>query len=309
MNSIPFELKPLTVRAAMDKTVVALGSFDGFHLGHRAIISTAYGLAEKLNASLCVFSFALPPASFAQPNARILLSETNERLCGFGATGADLAVFADFPAVKDMSAQDFIEKVLIGQFKAIATVCGFNFCFGKDRRGTSALLKQYFNENAVCVDAVMHDNAPISSTRIRNLLLDGCVEEAAEMLGSPYSVTLPVSAGRGDGRKLGFPTLNQIPPKNKLIPKNGVYATRTTLPDGRKIPSVSDCGTAPTLDSSGELRVETHMLDTSASLYGKTVKVEFLRRLRDEMVFPSADDLIKQVNADVEAARAIFAKK
>ena len=308
MNSAPFEFKPLTVRAAMDKSVIALGSFDGLHLGHKAIIDTAYNLAECLNASLCVFSFALPPASYANPERRIALSNANERLCRFGAMGADLAIFADFSAIKDMSPEDFVEKMLVGRFNAIATVCGFNFCFGKDRQGTPETLKRYFGENAVCVDAVMHGGAPISSSRIRALIEDGRVDEAAEMLGAPYSITLPVSTGRGDGRKLGFPTLNQVPSENRLIPKFGVYATRTILPDGKKVNSITDCGTAPTLDSRGQVRVETHLLDTSESLYGKNVKVEFLRYLRGEKVFPNADELVGQVSADIEAARAVFAE-
>lgn len=308
MKSAPFEFKPLTVRAAMDKAVIALGSFDGLHLGHKAIIDTAYDLAEQLNASLCVFSFATPPVSHANPHRRILLSDKSERLYRFGAMGADLAIFADFSEIKDMSPEDFIEKMLIGRFNAIATVCGFNFCFGKDRSGTPEVLKRYFGENAVCVDAVMHGDAPISSSRIRALIENGNVEQAAEMLGSPYSIALPVSEGRGDGRKLGFPTLNQFPPENRLVPKFGVYATRTHLPDGRKVLSVTDCGTAPTLDSRQMVRVETHMIDTSANLYGKTVKVEFLRYLRGEMVFPSVDALTRQVNEDIEAARAVFAE-
>lgn len=306
MNALPFEFKPLTVRAAMDKAVIALGSFDGLHLGHKAIIDTAYNLAERLNASLCVFSFALPPASYANPQRRISLNNTDERLCRFGAMGADLAIFADFSAIKDMTPDDFIQKMLVGRFNAIATVCGFNFCFGKDRQGTPETLKQYFGENAVCVDAVMHGGAPISSSRIRALIEDGRVDEAAEMLGAPYSITLPVSTGRGDGRKLGFPTLNQIPSESRLIPKFGVYATRTVLPDGKKVLSITDCGTAPTLDSRGQVRVETHLLDTSANLYGKNVKVEFLRYLRGEQVFPNADALVRQVSADIEAARAVF---
>lgn len=308
MNRPPFELKPLTVRAAMDRTVVALGSFDGLHLGHKAIIRTAYGLAEHLNASLCIFSFDPPPALHAAPQKRILLSDTNEKLNRFAAMGADLVVFADFSAIKDTSAEQFVENILIKRFNAIATVCGFNFRFGKDRLGTPEVLARYFADNAVCVDAVIHADAPISSSRIRNLLENGSVDEAAKMLGSPYSVALPVSKGRGDGKKLGFPTLNQLPPENRLIPKNGVYATQTTLPNGRTVPSVSDCGTAPTLDKRGTVRIETHLLDTSEELYGKTVKVEFLHRLRDEIAFPDADALIAQVNSDISAVREIFEK-
>lgn len=308
MNRPLYELKPLTVRAAMDRTVVALGSFDGIHLGHKAILDTAYALAERLNASLCVFSFDVPPALYGEPQKRILLSNADEKLYRFGAMGADLAVFADFSAIKDMSAEHFIENVLIKRFNAIATVCGFNFHFGKERLGTPELLARYFADNAVCVDAVIHGDAPISSSRIRALLENGFVDEAAKMLGAPYSVTLPVSRGRGDGKKLGFPTLNQLPSKNRLIPKNGVYATQTTLPSGRIVPSVSDCGTAPTLDTSDTVRIETHLLDTNEDLYGKIVKIEFLHRLRDEVTFPNTASLIAQVNSDISAVREIFEK-
>lgn len=308
MTDSPFELKPLTVRAAMGRSVVALGSFDGMHRGHGAIIEAARELAERLTASLCVFSFSLPPASYAQPQKRILLSDTNERLHRFGALGADLVIFADFEELRDMSAEDFVKNVLIGRLGAAATVCGFNFCFGKDRGGSPALLARHFGENAVCVNAVMHGGAPISSSRIRALLEKGEVEEASRLLGAPYSVTLPVLRGRGDGKRLGFPTLNQIPPQNRLMPKFGVYATRTTLPDGRHVPSVSDCGVAPTLDASGVARIETHLLDTSSELYGRSVKVEFLARLRDEAVFPDADALARQIDEDISCARAIFDK-
>lgn len=309
MTSLPIDVRQLSDRASIPKTVVALGCFDGVHLGHRAIISAAATLARRLGAALCVFSFTAPPASYSSNGARILLSDTEERLALFRELGADIAAFADFPTFKDVTAEDFIRCVLIDQCHAVGSVCGFNFRFGKGRGGSPELLSQCFGENALSIDAVMHEGTPISSSRIRSLISDGDIESAALMLGRCYSVALPILKGRGDGKKLGFPTVNQYPPEDRVIPSFGVYATRTTLQDGSTVASVSDVGIAPTIDKSGVPRIETHLIDTCAELYGETVQVEFVKRLRGEMKFPSLDELIKQVNCDIDTARELLAQK
>lgn len=290
----------------LDSTVVALGSFDGMHIGHRAIIDAAVRLASELKATPAVFTFDTIPACHLSATPPSILSNTDERCELLYDAGIAGIFIASFPDLMGMSPEDFINDILIKQCHAEGVVCGFNFKFGKNGSGNIRHLENVFGKNAHCIPAVTVDDAPVSSSRIRNLVTEGNVEDASTLLGRPYSITLPVVHGRHDGTGLGFPTLNQIPESNRVIPAPGVYVTSSRLPDGRRIPSVTNVGSAPTLDPNGSIHFETHLLDSSEDLYDKTVTVEFRRRLRPETTFPDPNSLTRQISSDVEQARLYF---
>lgn len=289
--------------------VLALGSFDGFHLGHRAVIDAAVSLAREINAEPSVFCFDVPPAFFAPGSDLKILGDPDERKKLFADRGITSLFVADFSELRGLDARDFITEVLMGECNAVGVVSGFNFAFGKNRAGTPALLRDYFKDRIITLDPIFHGELPVSSSRIRAALKEGDIRTVSSMLGRPYSIECAVSEGRHDGRKLGFPTLNQHPDAHRAIPEFGVYVTRTYLDNGQAFPSVTDVGLAPTLDNSGKVRLETHILDTVIEGTPKKIRVEFLERIRGEFIFDSTDALTAQIASDSEFARSYFKNK
>ena len=286
--------------------VLALGSFDGLHIGHRAVVNAAVSLAKEINAEPAAFCFDVPPAFYAPGSDLKILGDRNERPALFAERGISSLFVADFSELRGLDARDFITDILIGKCGAIGVVCGFNFAFGKNRAGTPQLLRDYFKERVITLDPIFYADLPVSSSRIRAALKDGDIASASAMLGRYYSITHEVSEGWHDGRKLGFPTLNQHPISERAIPAFGVYVTRTTLDDGRVFPSVTDIGLAPTLDSSGNVRLETHLLNTALDGTPNSIKVEFIERIRGEFKFDSVEDLKTQIAKDSEFAKNYF---
>ena len=288
------------------KRILALGSFDGFHLGHRAVIDAAVSLAKELGAEPAVFCFDVPPACFAPGSDVKVLGDKEDRKELFAARGISSLFVAEFSELRGLDARDFITEILIGECGAIGVVCGFNFAFGKNRAGTPLLLRDYFKDRIITLDPIYFGEHPVSSSRIRAAIKEGDVVLAHRMLGRPYSIKEKVSEGRHDGRKLGFPTLNQFPSEIRSTPAFGVYVTRATLDDGTVYDSVSDVGLAPTLDSSGRVRIETHVLDTVLQETPASIRVEFLERIRGEQVFAGIDELKARIALDVEYAGNYF---
>lgn len=286
--------------------ILALGSFDGLHIGHRAVVDAAVSLAKEINAEPAVFCFDVPPAFFAPNSDLKILGDPNERARLFAERGIASLFVAGFSELRGLDARDFITDVLIERCGAVGVVCGFNFAFGKNRAGTPALLRDYFKERVITLDPIFYEDLPVSSSRIRAALKEGDVACANAMLGRRYSITCIVSSGRKDGRKLGFPTLNQLPPPERAIPAFGVYVTQTTLEDGRCFPSVTDIGLAPTLDTSGTVRLETHILNTSLDTTPSSIKVEFIERIRGEYKFDNIELLKRQIASDTQFAVNYF---
>lgn len=286
--------------------VLALGSFDGFHLGHRAVIDAAVALAKELGAEPAVFCFDIPPACYAPGSTVKILGDKNERKELFAARGISSLFVAGFEELRGLDARDFITEILMKQCGAVGVVCGFNFAFGKNRAGTPLLLRDYFRDCVITLDPIYNGELPVSSSRIRAAITDGEISLATSMLGRYYSITCEVSEGRKDGRKLGFPTINQHPNEKRAIPAHGVYVTKTILPGGQVFPSVTDVGLAPTLDQSGRIRLETHLLDTFIDYSPSSAKVEFIEKIRGEFVFNSIDELKAQIASDVEYAKNYF---
>lgn len=289
-----------------NKRVLALGSFDGFHLGHRAVIDAAVALAKELNAEPAVFCFDIPPACYAPGSKVKILADKDERKALFADRGISSLFVAEFEELRGLDARDFITEILMKECGAIGVVCGFNFAFGKNRAGTPLLLRDYFKDRVISLDPIYNGEQPVSSSRIRAAVIDGDIKLASSMLGRNYAITCEVSEGRKDGRKLGFPTINQHPDEKRAIPAHGVYVTRTLLDNGQAFNSVTDVGLAPTLDMSGRVRLETHLLDTYIDTSPAFARIEFIQRIRGEFVFNNIDELKEQISRDVEYAKNYF---
>ena len=303
MEFVP--LSPSAPAKMPEATVLCLGNFDGVHLAHRTLLLDAMRLRESRypNAACGVLCFHGLASDHLLPSPLPHLCTKEERLDAFREVGIDFAVLIDFPTVKDLTAQEFLSQVLVGKCHCIATVCGFNFRFGKGGLGTPALLSEHFGKDAFVLPAVECDGAPISSTRIRALLQSGDVALANELLCRPYGFSSPIEHGKRLGRTIGIPTINQAIPAELLLPRRGVYVTDCTV-DGIRYRGVTNVGVHPTVDTSAPVNCETFLLDFSGEAYGKTVRVEFLQYLRDEHRFDSLEELRIQIQKDISVARA-----
>ena len=286
-------------------SAVALGAFDGIHLGHRAILGTAVTQArhDKLRALACTFD--RHPMEVLQPDrAPLPITTLEERLELIAETGIDTTVVIPFtPAVAGIEAQTFVRDVLVGTLKAREIVVGFNHRFGRGARGDAKLLEALaatLGFRAHIVPALMVDDIAVSSSEIRAALQRGDLPDAARLLGRPYSIRGEVVRGAGRGRTLGFPTANVKTDRPLGLPV-GVYVCRLTV-GGRQHQAVVNVGFRPTFGET-ELAVEAHVLDFTGDLYDERVTLTFVRRLREERKFPSVDALREQIALDVAAAR------
>ena len=289
-----------------NQTVVALGMFDGMHLGHRALIARAVRLAQEHCATAAAYTFANHPLEVLGRPVR-LLSAAGEREALLRACGAEELRMERFTrALADMPPEAFIEK-LNAMWALCGIVVGFNYSFGKGGAGTPELLAQagrrygYFTE---VLGPVEYRGAPVSSTRIRLALEEGDVSSAAEMLARPYALSGKVVANRRIGRRIGFPTANILLADGRALPKDGVYASRARIVGGAGYPAVTNIGTNPTVNGAA-LSVETHLIGYEGDLYGSRLTVEFLKRLRDEIRFDSVEALKRQIALDTERARLL----
>ncbi len=285
---------------------VALGNFDGVHIGHRRVIDAAVSAAKESEGGIksAVWCFAENPKNFTEN-----LTTSEEKAEIFKSLGADYVIFEDFEAVRELSPQEFVLDYL-KNLPAATVFCGFNFRFGKNAAGNIETLVGFSEKSGIsakALPAVTVDTIPVSSTVIRALIKEGDMEKAEKLLGRPFSVTAEVIHGRHLGNTLGFPTINQNFEKVKAIPRHGVYFTETEI-DGDIFPSVSNVGARPTV-SGKHVRLETHVIDFQDDLYGKTLKVSFKKFCRPEKKFSSEEELRLAVLADLDSAKAYFSKE
>jgi len=289
-----------------DRTVIALGMFDGMHLGHRALIGRAAEIARREGLQSMVYTFENHPGGLFGAGVP-LLSTPAERRKAIGDMGIDRVEFAVFDrAMAEMPPEDFA-AMLAEQYRPHTLVAGFNYTFGHKAAGTVADLRAFGARYGFAVhreEPVMDEGQPVSSTRIRAMLLDGDAEGAARLLGRPYGFTGTVIRCRHIGTSLGFPTANLAPPEGKLLPRSGVYVSRAVTAEGA-FPAVTNLGDNPTV-AGREITIETHILDYRGDLYEKTLTVEFLVYLRPERKFPSREALAKQIGKDVAESRRLW---
>jgi riboflavin kinase/FMN adenylyltransferase len=286
-------------------SVVALGTFDGVHLGHRAILGTAVTHAREAGLQALACTFEQHPIEILQPaRAPRSITTVEERLALIGGTGVDGVVVLSFtPELAAVEPEAFVKEVLLGRFRAQQIVVGFNHRFGRGARGDAALLQELASRlgfQAHVVPPLTVGGVPVSSSEVRTALQRGDVVAAARFLGRPYAIGGTVTSGAGRGRTLGFPTANLAPDGNLLIPR-GVYGCLAHV-DGVAHPTVVNIGVRPTF-SETTLAIEAHLLDFTGDLYGRRMRLDFMLHLRAEMRFPSVEDLKAQIARDVEAAR------
>lgn len=291
---------------------LAIGNFDGVHIGHAALILRAAELAREFGAKSGAWCFDSPPSDILLGRGAVpQLLTLEEKLDIFASLGLDFAVLGDFAELKEYSPGRFAREILYEECRARAVVCGFNFRFGANGAGDADTLCGLFASRgcrAEIIPAVKLDGEVVSSSIIRSMLGRGETERAAAMLGRPYFIKAKVVHGKGLGRKFGIPTINQIFPSGSVIPENGVYACRCEA-GGEEHIGVSNVGRRPTAEKDGEVNCETYILDFDRDIYGEEVKLSFYRRIRDERKFDSLDALFAEVRKNAEFARNYFEEK
>lgn len=305
MRYFPDEPRPAEWRAP----VVAIGNFDGLHRGHVKILERVAKQAAERGATPLALTFDPHPPRVVRPDkAPPLLMTPAQKIEALRQAGAHgVAVVRFTHELSQWSPEVFVERVLVDWLRVAEVWVGGNFLFGRDRLGNFSLLRllgQQHGYRAEKIDPVRYKDFVVSSTRIRRLVAEGRVDEAAALLGHHYMVAGIVVEGDRRGRTIGFPTAN-LACENELLPPDGVYAT-LVLTDEVARPAVTNVGVRPTVRAAGPRVVESHLLDFSGDLYGRTVRVAFLRRLRDERRFPDIEALRVQIEADVTAARTLF---
>lgn len=294
--------------------VVALGNFDGLHLGHQAVIRRALELGRESGRRVVAATFDPHPRAVIRPGAEPWLLSTpetrRELLLGFGVD--EVRVIRFDAELSRKSPEEFVNDVLVGELAASDVVVGENFRFGYKASGrveelAETLRKSGGKAHPVPIRALESEaEGEISSSRIRALLMEGEVGSAASLLGRPYSVRGEVVEGDRRGRTIGFPTANLLPDPRVLVPARGVYAgyAEVLSQDGKRYVACTNVGVAPTFERR-EKRVEAHLLDFKGDLYGETVEVGFVERLRGEQKFTGIEELEAQISRDVKLARRL----
>lgn len=289
--------------------VVALGTFDGVHRGHRALLLTAKQLADELNVPLRVCTFNRHPLEILRPdNPPVMLSTIPEKASQLFSAGVDETELIPFDrSVADLEPEQFLER-MHSMITVRGIVAGWNYSFGKNGRGNADLLREDGEKHGYKVIIVppttLEDGTVISSSLVRGSLQDGDMQKVSELLGYTYSLTGTVAQGKHQGHKLGFPTANIEPWKRKALPKFGVY-TGMLETDTEMLPAVVNIGIQPTIPS-GKVTVEAHILTESPELYGQKVRLSLLKMLRPEKRFDSVEELTRQIEQDREEALRLF---
>lgn len=304
------DLKTMCEEVLSGPLALAIGNFDGVHIGHRALLARVREAADALRGEIPrirtgVWCFAQPPSAYLSDRPVPQLSTLEEKLACFAEAGIDCCILADFPALKDCPPDRFVREVLMDACDCRHVVCGFNFTFGARGQGNADTLRRHFGDALTVVDPVCLDDKVVSSTAVRAALSAGNAEDAAAMLGRRWSVCLPVLHGKALGRRLGFPTVNQRFSAGHILPAFGVYATLCEI-DGVCHPAVTNVGVRPSVDDGEAVTCESHILDFHADLYGREIRVHFCTYLRPERRFSSLGALETAVQEDIVGVRRYF---
>lgn len=288
-------------------SVATIGNFDGIHRGHQAVIRQLHALARRHDCDTTVITFdPLPREYFMGDKAPARLTTLREKFIQFDRLGVDQMLTMPFNArLAEMTAQQFIDDVLVRGLAIKALVVGDDFRFGKGREGDFEMLRRagdHYGFEVIDTETVSDEQGRISSTRIRDALAAGDLETAAALLGRPYSMSGTVIHGEKLGRTIGFPTAN-IRIRRTVSPLRGVFAVEVECIGY----GVTNVGTRPTVDGKGFL-IETHLLDFDGDLYGQHINIRWLKKLRSEQKFDSLDALKAQISRDIDAARAYFSQ-
>jgi riboflavin kinase/FMN adenylyltransferase len=295
--------------AAWHQPVLALGNFDGLHRGHMKIVERVRRRAEERGGVAVALTFDPHPTRVVRPDKAPKLLMTNaQKLEALEQAGIDDVAIVPFTReLSQWRPEEFVERVLVDWLHVAEVWVGANFLFGHDRTGNFSLLRLLgarYGFRTEKIDPVRYKEFVVSSTRIRRLVSEGRVDEAAALLGREYCIDGKVVPGDGRGRDLGFPTAN-LETANELLPPSGVYAT-LLLVDGVIHLAITNIGVRPTFGDTYAAVVETHVFDLDHDLYGRRVRLAFVQRMRDERAFESPRALREQIETDCRHARALF---
>ncbi len=291
---------------ALRGAVLAIGNFDGVHRGHQAVIAAARDRAKSLGQTAAVLTFEPHPRAFFKPGEKLFrLTDEATKLRLLASAGLDGAIVLTFNAdLANVTAAEFVTRILVGRFAISGAVIGFNFHFGKNRGGSPDFLAAEGRKNGFAVDVVPAfevNGNPVSSGPIRDALVAGRLDEATALLGFPWFVSGEVIHGDKRGRELGFPTANlRLDAACGL--RHGVYAVRAAF-GGRRYDGVANFGRRPMFDT-GAVLLEVFLFDFAGELYGQRIDVAFIEWIRDEGVFASVDELVVRMKEDSRLARA-----
>jgi riboflavin kinase/FMN adenylyltransferase len=278
-------------------SIVAIGNFDGFHLGHKKIVNTLLNISKDTHYQSILITFSPNPKEFFKREINFINTDSQKQVI-LENQKVDKVCFLDFNKYCGVYADDFVRNILVEKFKMKHIVVGTNFRFGKDKKGDLDILHELadlLGFRVTVVEPVYHDDIRVSSSYIRKLLLNSKIPEANKILGRPYSIEGYITEGEKVGKELGFPTIN-MKTENSLLPE-GVYETRVEI-DGEVFDSITNIGFCPTF-SGEEKKVESHIFKFDRIVYGKFAKIFFQKKIRDEIKFESIENLIEQIKKDI----------
>ncbi len=290
-------------------TVISLGKFDGLHMGHKLLLSQMMHKKQQ-GLKTVMFTFDIPPKTLVEREQEGVLTTNAEKEYIFGKTGIDYLIEYPFTdEVRFMEPEVFV-KMLAEKLNVRCIVAGRDFHFGYNRKGNYETLERFapvYGYETIIVEKMQYENRDISSSFIREEIKAGRIVRANMLLGYEYFVRGTVIHGRKLGRRLGIPTVNLIPPTEKLLPPFGVYVSRVLI-DGVSYGGITNVGQKPTIEGGSPVGVETHIFDYDEDLYGKEIDVQFLDFLRSEVKFDSVTELQKQMIRDVERGKVYLSE-
>lgn len=300
----------------VNKPIVTIGTFDGVHLGHQKVIDNLKSIATEIGGETVLFTFYPHPRLVVNPNddSLRLLTSLNEKIKKLEAVGVHhLVVFPFTQSFARLSYEEFVRSVLVEQMHVHTLVVGHDHRFGHNREGGYERIKTLadsLNFSVLRIEALSVENTDVSSTKIRDSLLNGAIAEANHFLGSPYTLSGTVTAGKQLGRTIGYPTANVVvDDSHKLVPATGVYAARVIVM-GACYNAMLNIGFRPTISQQADSRtIEVHLFDFSGDLYQQTIEVQMFERIRNEQKFESVELLQQQLQLDDQTVRDYFEKQ
>ena len=289
-------------------SVVSIGMFDGVHLGHTSVINRVIEIAKEKNIKSIIITFSNSPVSyFSKDIIDLQITNSKEKIALFRKTQLDYLFVIEFNEyIANLIPSTFMNDILISLFKVSYMVFGYDNHFGKNREGTFKYISENYKDiKAGLINASKKNKITISSTFIREEIVNGHIINANKLLGHPYKISGIVVKGIQLGRKLGFPTANMAYDNTeKILPKNGVYYTITKIKDKEYV-SITNIGIKPSVQESNCISIETHILDFNQSIYGQNISIIFIDRIRNEIKFNHINDLIDQITKDVSTVRKL----
>lgn len=284
----------------MKMTSIALGFFDGVHIAHQKIITSAVNFAEVNGLSAVALTFDRSPLEILSPGKIRYLTDADSKADLIKSLGADTKFLTLSSELLSLSPEEFVRDVLVKKYGVNHAVCGYNYRFGKNGSGDTKALKELGEKYGFTVEIlgkVTYNGVDVSSSYVRTLISEGNIALANKLLGRSFTLSGTVIEGKHLGNKLGFPTANVFFPENSATPLCGVYKTLVLL-DGEKLPAITNIGINPTVGGE-KLRSETYIPDFSENIYGKEIEIEFIDFIREETKFDSIEMLKKQIEIDV----------